>query len=58
VCNNFIETKPQIRIRVDQQRAADLGVSFGAIGQTLAAMMGSRRVTTFVDGGEEYYVLL
>jgi len=56
--NNFTEAKPQIRIRIDQQRAADLGVSVGAIGQTLAAMMGSRRVTTFVDGGEEYDVLL
>ncbi len=58
VRNNFIETKPQIRIRIDQARAADLGVSVGAIGQTLAAMMGSRRVTTFVDAGEEYDVLL
>lgn len=56
--NNFIETKPQIRIRIDQQRAADLGVSVGTIGQTLAAMMGSRRVTTFVDQGEEYDVIL
>ncbi|MGE4063685.1 MAG: efflux RND transporter permease subunit [Rhodospirillaceae bacterium] len=58
VRNNFIETKPQIRIRINQARAADLGVSVGAIGQTLAAMMGSRRVTTFVDAGEEYDVLL
>lgn len=58
VRNNFIETKPQIRIRIDQARAADLGVSVGTIGQTLAAMMGSRRVTTFVDQGEEYDVIL
>ncbi len=58
VRNNFIETKPQVRIRIDQARAADLGVSVGTIGQTLAAMMGSRRVTTFVDNGEEYDVIL
>ena len=56
--NNFIEAKPQVRIRIDQERAADLGVSVGTIGNTLAAMMGSRRVTTFVDNGEEYDVLL
>ncbi len=58
VRNNFIEQKPQIRIRIDRTRAADLGVSVGTIGQTLAAMMGSRRVTTFVDQGEEYDVML
>ncbi|MGE3335926.1 MAG: efflux RND transporter permease subunit [Rhodospirillaceae bacterium] len=58
VRNNFIEAKPQVRIRIDQERAADLGVSVGAIGNTLASMMGSRRVTTFVDNGEEYDVLL
>ncbi len=58
VQNNFIERKPQIRIRIDRTRAADLGVSVGTIGQTLAAMLGSRRVTTFVDQGEEYDVML
>lgn len=58
VRNNFVEDKPQIRIRIDRTRAADLGVSVGTIGQTLAAMLGSRRVTTFVDQGEEYDVML
>ncbi|MBY0508805.1 MAG: efflux RND transporter permease subunit [Rhodospirillaceae bacterium] len=58
VRNNFIESKPQIRIRVDRTRAADLGVSVGAIGETLQAMLGSRKATTFVDRGEEYDVML
>ncbi len=58
VRNSFREDTPQIRIRIDRVRAADLGVSVGTIGQTLAAMLGSRRVTTFVDNGEEYDVLL
>jgi multidrug efflux pump len=47
-----------MRIRIDQNRAADLGVSIGTVGQTLAVMLGSRRVTTFVDKGEEYDVIL
>jgi len=55
---NFIENKPQIRIRIDRMRAADLGVSVGDIGQTLQTMLGSRRATTFVDQGEEYDVML
>jgi len=58
VRTNFVETKPQVRIRIDRVRAADLGVSINAIGQTLQAMLGSRRATTFVDQGEEYDVLL
>ena len=58
VRNNFIESKPQIRIRIDRTRAADLGVPVGAIGQTLQSMLGSRKATTFVDQGEEYDVIL
>ena len=58
VRSNYNETRPQMRIRIDQNRAADLGVSVGTIGQTLAVMLGSRRVTTFVDRGEEYDVIL
>ncbi len=58
VRNNFTEAKPQIRIRVNQVRAADLGVSVGDIGDALAAMLGSRKVTTYVDKGEEYDVIL
>lgn len=58
VRTNFIETKPQIRVRVDSARAADLGVSVSTIGNTLQAMLGSRRVTTFTDKGEEYDVII
>ena len=56
--SNYNETRPQMRIRIDENRAADLGVSIGTIGQTLAVMLGSRRATTFVDKGEEYDVIL
>jgi multidrug efflux pump len=58
VRSNFNETKGQMRIKIDRHRAADLGVSIGAIGQTLSIMLGSRKVTTFVDEGEEYNVVL
>lgn len=56
--SDFRETRPQIRIDVDPVRAADLGVSVQEVGRTLETMMGSRRVTTYVDGGEEYDVIL
>ena len=58
VRSNYNETRAQMRIQIDRARAADLGVSVSAIGQTLAVMLGSRRVTTFVDRGEEYNVVL
>ena len=43
---------------VDRNRAADLGVSLTTVGRTLETMMGSRIVTTFLDRGEEYNVML
>ena len=56
--SDYKETRPQMRVNIDRQRAADLGISVTAIGRALETMMGSRRVTTFVDNGEEYDVLV
>lgn len=56
--SDYRETVPQLRIKIDQNRAADLGVSVGDIGRTLESMLGSRRVTRYQDNGEEYNVLL
>lgn len=55
---DYRETRPQVEIEVDRDRAADLGVSVQLIGRTLETMLGGRRVTTFVDRGEEYDVIL
>ncbi len=55
---DYKETSPQIRIRIDYNRAAELGVSVQAIGRTLESMLASRRVTTFIENGEEYDVLV
>ncbi len=52
------ETQPQVVVRIDKNRAAELGVSVQNIGRTLAAMMSERRVTTYVVEGEEYDVVL
>ncbi|MCG6984566.1 MAG: efflux RND transporter permease subunit [Thiocapsa sp.] len=55
---DYKETKPQLRIQIDYDRAADLGVTIGDVGRTLETMLGSRKVTTYLDGGEEYDVIL
>lgn len=55
---DFKETQPQYRIQINYDRAADLGVTVSEIGSTLQTMLGARRVTTYIDNGEEYDVIL
>ena len=56
--SNYRERKPKIDVAVDRDRAADLGVSLSNVGRTLETILGSRVVTTFIDKGEEYRVIL
>ncbi|MGB5275927.1 MAG: efflux RND transporter permease subunit [Gammaproteobacteria bacterium] len=55
---DYKETKPQLQFVIDYDRAADLGVTINTIGRTLETMLGSRRVTTYIDAGEEYDVIV
>jgi len=56
--SDYHERKPQMNISVDRDRSSALGVSLAAIGRTLETMLGSRRVTTYIDRGREYNVIL
>jgi multidrug efflux pump len=56
--SNYQERKPQMKIAVERDRAATLGVSLATIGRTLETMLGSRKVTTYIDRGREYNVVL
>ncbi|MBA3678369.1 MAG: efflux RND transporter permease subunit [Sphingosinicella sp.] len=56
--SDYKETKPQVRIEVDTNRAGDLGVSVADVSQALQSLLGSRRVSTYVDRGEEYRVVV
>ncbi|HEU0225351.1 MAG TPA: efflux RND transporter permease subunit [Steroidobacteraceae bacterium] len=58
VDTNYRERKPQLRVSVDRDRAAELGVSLETIGRTLETVLGSRVVTTYIDRGREYRVIL
>jgi multidrug efflux pump len=55
---DYKETKPQLRVVIDYDRTAELGVTIGSIGRTLETLLGSRQVTTYIDAGEEYDVIL
>jgi multidrug efflux pump len=55
---DYQPTRPELRLDIDRSRAADLGVSVQAISRTLETMLGSAEITTFVDRGEEYEVIV
>jgi multidrug efflux pump len=54
---DYKETQQQYRVNVDIARASDLGVTVQEIGSTLQTMLGSKRVGTFIQNGEERYVI-
>ncbi|HMN45553.1 MAG TPA: efflux RND transporter permease subunit [Povalibacter sp.] len=56
--SDYYERKPQLDVAIDRNRAADLGVSLETVGRSLETMMGSRIVTTYLERGEEYRVIL
>ena len=58
VQSNYEERKPEMRVAVDRNRAADLGISLQTVGRTLETVLGSRIVTTFIDRDREYNVIM
>ena len=50
--------KPEIRMDVDRERAADMGVSVDAIARTVETMLGGRIVTRYKRDGEQYDVVV
>ncbi len=50
--------KPQLRVEVDRDKAANVGVEVEAIGRALETLLGGRRVTRFKRKGEQYEVIV
>ena len=50
--------KPEIRLDVDRERAADMGVGVDAIARTVETMLGGRVVTRYKRDGEQYDVVV
>ncbi|MDP2416128.1 MAG: efflux RND transporter permease subunit [Hydrogenophaga sp.] len=50
--------KPEIRMDVDRERAADMGVNVDAIARTVETMLGGRIVTRYKRDGEQYDVIV
>ena len=51
-------TRPQLKIKINADKAADLGVSVESISKTIETMFGSKEVTKYTKEGREYSVML
>lgn len=50
--------KPEIKLEVDRERAADMGVSVDMIARAIETLLGGRKVTRYKRGGEQYDVIV
>jgi HAE1 family hydrophobic/amphiphilic exporter-1 len=55
---SFEPTQPELRITVDRQRAADMGVPLDTLSSTLRTLVGGEEVSKFKDGDDQYSVTL
>ncbi len=56
VDSTLISGKPEVRLTVDRDTAADLGVSVGAVSQALNTLVAGTEATTFTQGTDQYEV--
>jgi hydrophobe/amphiphile efflux-1 (HAE1) family protein len=55
---NLITGKPEIKVSIDRDRAADLGVSVADVADTLRMLVAGVKASTFAEHGEEYDIRL
>ncbi len=51
-------TKPQLDLRIDRAKAADMRVSIADVASTLETLLGGRRLSQFQRGNQQYDVIL
>ncbi len=54
--STLISGKPELRVNIDRERAADLGVRVGDIAQALNTLVAGQKVSTFNAGTDQYDV--
>jgi multidrug efflux pump len=50
--------KPQLRVDINRDKAAQMGVGVDTIGRTLETLLGGREVTRYKQEGEQYNVIV
>ncbi|HEX6861438.1 MAG TPA: efflux RND transporter permease subunit, partial [Thermoanaerobaculia bacterium] len=56
VDTNFIVGKPELGVRIDREKATDLGVRVQDLASTLNVLVGGQKATSYYEGGREYEV--
>jgi HAE1 family hydrophobic/amphiphilic exporter-1 len=56
VDSTLISGKPEVRLEVDRDLAADLGVRIGDVSQALNTLVAGQEATTFNEGTDQYEV--
>ena len=52
----LITGKPELGVRIDRDKAADLGVRVQDIASTMNVLVGGLKITDYYEGGEQYEV--
>ena len=50
--------KPQLKVDINRDKAAQMGVGIDTIGRTLETLLGGREITRFKQAGEQYNVMV
>jgi multidrug efflux pump len=50
--------KPELRVNVDREKAADIGIGVEALGRSVETLLGGRQVTRFKRDGKQYDVIV
>ncbi len=55
---NLVTGKPELRVAIERDRAADLGVSVADVAETLRMLVAGVKASSFAERGEEYDIRL
>ena len=55
---DYKKNRPQLRVKIDRNKSSDLKVTNSEIGRTLEILLAGRKINTFIENGEEYYVIV
>ncbi len=55
---DYKKNRPQLKVKIDRNKSSDLKVSTSEIGRTLEILLAGRKINTFIENGEEYYVIV
>jgi HAE1 family hydrophobic/amphiphilic exporter-1 len=56
--SDFVQGRPEFKVRVDEARAAEAGMGVQQVAAVVEAAVAGRRVGTYSDGGRDYDLVL